>query len=159
MVDVINQEVEKGEVLLLCPPSEPIAIAQLLGALLGVTAMGFEPSSKNVGVESNLGCDIEDQLNDAGFRVSTQPDAVGASYAHKQIGEAGREATIFDKGLLLTLDKGCEEQNSLLDDPFAKGACSNFGNGDIHLLRGSKRYAWMGQWTAGFVTQDVGQFL
>ena len=143
MVDVVDEKIEEGEVLLLCPPGKLLMITQLLDSL-GTVVLGFEPGRENFGIEPDLGGDVKDQLDDASFRVGAQPDTVGARYAHQQVGEAGGEAIVFDKRLLLTLDQGSEEKNSLFDDPLAEGACRDFGDRDIDLLRRGKRYAWMG---------------
>lgn len=158
MVDVVNEQVEEGEVLLLCPPCKLVMVIQRL-AILGNLVLGFEPGGENLGVQADLGCDVERKLDDTGFDIGAETYAIGARYAHEQVGQTTGEAVVLNKSLLLALDQGCKKENGLLYNPLVEGARGNLGDWHIDLLRSGEGDAWMGEGAAGLVAENTGELL
>ena len=160
VVNVIDEEVEQGEVLLLRSTSKSLAAVQLqLLPLLRPVRLRLEPGRQDIGIESDLGGDIESELHDAGFGVGAQTDAVRACDTDEQVRQTGRKGVVLHKGLLLALDQRGEEQDGLLDDPFAKRASRYLGYWNVDLFRGGEGDAWVRQWTAGFIAEEARELL
>jgi hypothetical protein len=119
----------------------------------------LEPGSQYFRVQTDLGSDVEGQLDDASLGVSAEAYAVGASNADQQVRQAGSEGLVLDKSLLLALNQTRKEQDGLLDDPLVKGARGDLGDGDVDLLCCGEGNAWVGQGTAGLVVEEVRELL
>lgn len=158
VVDEVHQQVEEGEVLLLGPAGKLLAVVELPRVWTGILAR-LEPGGQDVGVEADLGGDVEGELDDAALRVGAQAEAVRARDAHQEVGQAGGEGVILNKGFLLTLDKTRKEENGLFDDPFVGGAQGDLGHRDVDLFGGGEGDARMGKGTAGFIIEEVCELL
>ena len=121
--------------------------------------MRLEPGRKNLRIEAYLSRDVESQFNNPSFGIMAEADAIGACDTNKEVCQAGREMVVLNECLLFTLHKRCKEQHGLFDNPLIERAGGNLCNGDVNLFSGSKRDAWMGEWTARLIAEKTRKLL
>lgn len=160
VVDIIHEDVEQREIHSLHSTSKSLPLIKILEAVLARRRLGrLEPSGKYRGVETDLGRDVEGQLNHARFGIQAESNTIDSGNAYEQIGQAAGKRRVLNKGLFLAFDERREEEDSFLDDPFVVGGGGDFANGDVDLFDGGILNTGMGEGTSALVAENIGEFL
>lgn len=159
MVDIVHQDIKEGEIGSLGAADERITAISVFLISVGSGPLRLEPGREDGRVEADLGGDVEGEFDDTGLGIEAQAHAVYAGDAHQQVRQAGGEGGVLDKGLLLALDEGCEEQDGLLNDPLVVGCRGDLADWDVDLLDRGVLDARVRQRTAALIAEDVGQLL
>jgi hypothetical protein len=154
MVDIFNEQVEQGKVVLSRSALKLLLAAILLLTLWARRRSRRKPGREDVGLQADIVGDAEQKLHQPPFHIVGPP--VCPSH---QVHESTGEYPIIDHPVYLGIDQGVEKDRGGPDQRVIVGHQHKLRDGDEYLRARSIRHARVRSRATGLVAEDGVQAL
>jgi hypothetical protein len=156
-MDMVDELVAQRKVLLLRDAREVDFLVH--EAAVAVRGCGGEPYGQYLWLQSDLGCDAEEQLHDVGLDVFAHAHAPRADGAVDKVHERHGKDIVFEEVFLLAVDEGVVEGDGVPDHALVVRRGSDLGDTRVDLVGGGELQAQVRCRRARLIVEDCGERL